>query len=79
LLLRTIPHVAVGQRWLTDNVVDRAWLPKVFDRLRLIVEAHSRGAKALVFDDLLLRAEHAARKDADPRPVTVPTAGTSTR
>ena len=53
--------------------------PPVFDRLRLIVEAHSRGAKALVFDDLLLRAEHAARKDADPRPVTVPTAGTSTR
>lgn len=47
--------------------------PPVFDRLRLYIDAHARGAKALIFDDPLLRAEHAARKDADPRPVTFPT------
>ena len=47
--------------------------PPVFHRLQRYIEAHSRGAKALVFDYPLLRAEHAARKDADPRPVTFPT------
>jgi integrase len=46
--------------------------PPVFDRLRLYLEAHSRGPKALIFDYPLLRAEHAARKDAVPRPVTFP-------
>ena len=45
----------------------------VFDRLRPYIDAHARGAKALVFDYPLLRAEHAARKAAGPRPVTFPT------
>ena len=47
--------------------------PAVFDRLQRYIDAHSRGAKALVFDYPLLRAEHAARRTADPRPVAFPT------
>jgi integrase len=47
--------------------------PPVFARLRLYIDAHSRGGRALVFDYPLLRAEHAARKDADPRPVSFST------
>jgi len=53
--------------------------PPVFDRLRLHIDAHARGAKALIFDYPLLRAEHAARKDADPGRSPSPPAGTSTR
>ena len=45
----------------------------IFDRLRLYIDAHCRGPKALVFDYALLRAEHAAHKSSDPRPVRYPT------
>lgn len=46
---------------------------RVFDRLRVYIDAYDRGQQALIFDYALLRAEHAQRKQRDPRPVRFPT------
>jgi hypothetical protein len=45
----------------------------VFDRLRLYIDSHQRAEQSLVFDYALLRAEHAQKKERDPRPARFPT------
>lgn len=45
----------------------------VFDRVRLYIDTHQRAEQALIFDYALLRAEHAQKKQRDPRPARFPT------
>jgi hypothetical protein len=48
----------------------------VYDRLRLYIDTHQRAEHALIFDYALLRAEHAQKKERDPRPARFPRAVT---
>jgi integrase len=45
---------------------------RVYDRLRLYIDTHQRAEHALIFDYALLRAEHAQKKERDPRPARFP-------
>jgi hypothetical protein len=44
----------------------------VYDRLRLYIDTHQRAEHALIFDYAFLRAEHAQKRERDPRPARFP-------